>query len=395
MEPIARQVQATGGDPVTLARALADRLAGPELALALVFVDHRLEPSAFAALQRALPAPVIGCVAPAVIGPGTLPDGAPAAVALGLYGSWLRVGVGVAAELSRAVGDPTDRAGALASGLARGRDAVHAAAAMLGTPLEALEPSRHVALTLFDGLSPQVEAFCIGAAAAAPQLRFVGGGAAGIAAGELPARGDVRTAVWANGALHFDAGVVALLDSDQPFHVVAASHLVATELKTVVTAASGRAIEALDGRPAASQLRRMLERSGEALDVPEPSHALARLIDGVPYVRSIVRVEGERLVLSSAVEPGHILRVMRPGELARTTQRALAAAAERVGGTMAAFVAFSCLARHAEARLRGGRELAAVQAAYPMVGIQTVSEQSGMLLVNHTLAGLAIGALKP
>ena len=108
------------------------------------------------------------------------------------------------------------------------------------------------------------------------------------------------------------------------------------------------------------------------------------------------RIAGERLILSSAVEPGHVLRVMRPGDLVRTTQRDLATAAERVGGTMAAFLAFSCLARHTEAASRAGEcELATTYAAYPMIGFHTVSEQSGMLLLNHTLTGLAIGALKP
>jgi len=115
----------------------------------------------------------------------------------------------------------------------------------------------------------------------------------------------------------------------------------------------------------------------------------------VPYVRSLYGVAGDRLILACAVEPGHVLRVMRPGDLIRMTTRDLGTAAERVGGTMAAFLAFSCMARHTEAELRGTeRELAAAFAAYPTVGFQTVSEQSGMLLVNHTLTGLAIGALK-
>ncbi|HEY0192403.1 MAG TPA: FIST C-terminal domain-containing protein, partial [Kofleriaceae bacterium] len=123
--------------------------------------------------------------------------------------------------------------------------------------------------------------------------------------------------------------------------------------------------------------------------------AFARYIDGIPYVRSIYRIAGERLILASAVEPGHVLRLMRPGDLVRTTQRDLATAAERVGGTMAAFLAFSCMARHTEVVGRAGaRELAATYAGYPMVGFQTLSEQSGMLLVNHTLTGLAIGAVK-
>jgi hypothetical protein len=38
--------------------------------------------------------------------------------------------------------------------------------------------------------------------------------------------------------------------------------------------------------------------------------------------------------------------------------------------------------------------MTATFAAYPTVGFQSLSEQSGMLLVNHTLTGLAIGAHK-
>jgi hypothetical protein len=38
------------------------------------------------------------------------------------------------------------------------------------------------------------------------------------------------------------------------------------------------------------------------------------------------------------------------------------------------------------------RELAEVYAAYPTIGFQSAGEQSGLLLVNHTLTGLAIGA---
>jgi hypothetical protein len=116
----------------------------------------------------------------------------------------------------------------------------------------------------------------------------------------------------------------------------------------------------------------------------------------VPYVRSLCRVSGDQLILACAVEPGHILRVMQAGDLIATTRRDLATAATRVGGTMAAFLAFSCMGRHLEAQSRGlDHELLAAYGAYPTVGFQTLSEQSGMLLVNHTLTGLAIGAPKP
>ncbi|HET9623863.1 MAG TPA: FIST C-terminal domain-containing protein, partial [Kofleriaceae bacterium] len=319
----------------------------------------------------------------------------PAAVALGLYGDWLRVGVGAVGELAH-------------GGLTRGRDAVHQAAAALGTTVDALDPARHVAIALHDGTSPGAEAFYIGSAATAPKLRFLGGGASidpeldpAIALGGDPS--DHPAAVWAHGEARGDAGVVAVLECDQPFHVVSSCHLVASELKTVVTAVSGpatgrgagRVIDELDGRPAASRLRQLVAQLGDELDLPRPIHALARFLDGVPYVRSIVGVVGERVILASAVEPGHVLRVMRPGALGRTTARDLATATERVGGAMAAFVAFACQVRQREAHLRHTeRELAAMYATCPMVGFHTVSEQSGMLLVNHTLTGLAIGAIK-
>jgi len=375
-EPIARQAFVAGRDPGELARALVDRLAGPGLQIAFVFGDRRLDPGVLERAARALPAPVVGCAAAGVIGsrwPGT----DPAVVGLGLYGDWLRVGVGVASELSR-------------DALTASHDAVNRAAEALGSTADALEPGRHIAITLIDSRYDREEAFCIGAAAAAPRIRFVGGcTSTDLDDGEA-------SWVWADGAARSDAGVVVVLDSDQPFHAVTSAHLVPTELKTVVTAVSGRTIEQLDGRPAAPRLRQLIASIGGRLDEPRPSHAFARYLDGVPYVRSLSAVSGDHLILTCAVEPGHILRVMQPGDLIGTTRRDLATAATRVGGSVAAFLAFSNLARHAEAIARGtDRELAAIYATCPAVGFHSISEQSGMLLVNHTLTGLAIGAPKP
>jgi hypothetical protein len=376
-EPIARQVLATGGSSAELARALVDRLASPALQIAFVFADRRLDPLAFAGIQRLLSGPVVGATASGVIGPGSVPAGAPAAVGLGLYGDAVRVGVSVAPELSRAA-------------LSRGRDAVHHAAISLGTTVDALDPGRHVAITLFDGRSGHEDAFCIGTAASAPKIRFVGGAPAIEIDDERP------TVLWAKGEVLTDAGIVVVLDCEQPFHAVSSSHLVPTEVRTVVTAANGCVIQELDGRPAAPRLRHLVAGLGDVLDEPRPAHALARYLDGVPYVRTLHRVDGDHLVLANAVEVGHILRVMRPGDLIRTTRRDLETASDRVGGTMAAFVGFSCGGRHAEAALRhSDADLMATHAAYPMIGIRTLSEQSGMLFVNHTLTGLAIGASKP
>ena len=364
----------TGDDPAKLASALVEQLASPELRVAFVFADRRLDPAAFAGMERALSAPVVGATTVGVLGAGAPAGDVPAAVGLGLYGGWLRAGIGIAPELSQAA-------------LSRSHEAVVRAAAALGTTPDALDPGRHVAITLLDGECSAQEAFCIGSAACAPKIRFLGGGASSALDHDPPAR------VWARGEVLSDAGVVVVLDSELPFHAVSSCHLVPTELKTVVTSATGRVIDELDGWPAAARLRQLIGRLDDQLEEPRPTHAFARYIDGAPYVRSLHHVSDGRLVLTSTVETGHVLRVMRPGNLIETTKQALGAAAERVGGTMAAFLAFSCVGRHSEAVIRGrAHELASVYAAYPTVGAQTLCEQSSLLLVNHTLTGLAIGA---
>ena len=376
-----------GRAPDQLARALADRLAGRDLRIAFVFADRRLDPTALAGVHRALGAPVVGCSASGVIG-SYLPGAEPEVVGLGLYGDWVRAGIGVATDLSGAA-------------LTHSHDAVHRAAAALGTSADALEPGRHVAITMVDGRYDREEAFCIGSAAAAPRIRFIGGCTStdldpgGSAAIQTSMQTSMQTSVWVNGEVLTDAGVVVVLESDQPFHAVTSAHLVPTELRTVVTAVSGRVIEQLDGRPAAPRLRQLIASIGDRLDEPRPSHAFARYLDGVPYVRSLHEISGDHLVLTCAVEPGHVLRVMQPGDLLGATRRDLATATTRLGGGIAAFLAFSSTGRHDEATARGtGSELAAAYAACHAVGFHTPSEQSGMLLVNHTLTGLAIGAPK-
>lgn len=374
MDGIARNVRVTGLDAGPVVKELTEQLAGDRLRLVLVFADWRIDPYALArGMQRALPAPVIGCttVGPISGVPGSQP---PTACAVGFYGDWLRVGVGLATELPK-------------SALARSRDGVERAAAALGTTLDALDPNRHVALAFVDGLCGHEEAFCIGTAAAAPQIRVVGGSAS-------TEHGSTRRSfVWANGEVLADAGIVVLLESEVPFEAVTSSHLTATPAKTVVTAAAGRVIEELDGMPAGRRIRQLIAQVGGTLDDLHPQYSFARFVGGKPYVRSMVLVEDDLIHTASAVEVGHVLHVMRPGDLIGQTQRDLTAAAERLGGTMSSFLAFSCLARHYEAAANGiERALLATYAQFPTTGFQSFGEQTGTLLVNHTLTGLAIGA---
>ncbi|HSK02378.1 MAG TPA: FIST N-terminal domain-containing protein [Kofleriaceae bacterium] len=387
-ESPAQQVVATGTDAARVAGDLVERLRAPDLRLAFVFADWRLDPVTIAEVtQRGLaPAPVVGGTTVGVIAPaagraGGRGDEPPAAAALGLYGDWVRAGVGVAPELPK-------------SPLARSRDAVEQAAVALGTRAAELDPARHVGVTIADGSGGHEEAFCIGSAAAAPQIRVIGG----CVATEL--QSSRKPYIWVNGEVLADAGAVILIETELPVCAVTSTHLLPTDVRTVVTGAAGRVVTELDGHPAGRRLHELVRQLGDEVDRPGPAalplptrYAFARYVGGAPYVRSILHVDGDHVVLAGTVEPGHVLRLMRSGDLIGTTRRDLAAAAERVGGTMVALLAVSCIGRHLEAAARAiERELAEVYAAYPTIGFQSSSEQTGPSLVNHTLTGLAIGA---
>ena len=363
---IAKQVVTEGEDAERVARAIVDGLRGPDLAFAFVFADWRLDANVLGTLpSRELGVPVVGGTALGVIGPR--PTQGMTAVGLGFYGDAVKFGVGIATDVPR-------------SPIPKSRDAVKEAAKALGTTVDKLDPARHVGVMIVDGKCGSEEACCIGSAAAAPQIRFVGG----------CVDSAHKPVVWAAGEAFSDAAVVVVIESALPFVVVQSTHVVPTEIKTVVTAASGRSISELDGFPAASRLASLVAHLGP-LGAPRTPYSFARYVDGIPYVRSITDIDGECLQLASAVEPGQVLRIMRPGDLIGQTVRDLADAEAKVNG-MSAFLAFSCIGRHWEAAARGiERELGVAYATYPTVGFQSFGEQSGMLLCNHTLTGLAIG----
>ncbi len=378
---MARHVVAVGMDASRVAASLAAQLAAPDLKVVFVFSDFRLDSAVMArVLTRALrPAVVVGGTTGGVIAPGA-PATAPCAAAMGLYGDWVRVGVGVAPQLTHAA-------------LTHSREAVITAVTALRRTVDDLDASRHAGITLFDSRSNQAEAFCIGSAATAPRARFVGGAVSAHAH-----RADQgRPTVWVDGHTLTDAGVVVMVESLLPIAALLSIHLVPTQIKTVVTGASGRMIDELDGMPAVPRLRALLapltSRGAAAVTAGAPTEwAFARYIDGVPYARSMTWLDDGRIHLASTVDVGQVLHVMRTGDLVGTTQRDLAATAARIGGEVSALLAFSCISRHWEADMRHlHAELAAAFAQYPTIGFQSAGEQSGMLLVNHTLTGLAIG----
>ena len=202
---------------------------------------------------------------------------------LGFYGDWLRVGIGVASDLPK-------------SPLARSRDAVQprrGRARHDGRRARSRPPRRdHVRRR---HLRPR-----------GGVLHRLGGGRAAD-----PVRRRLRrsTELGPRGAA--SSGPTARC-SRTPGVVVAARERAAVRGGDVVAPGrdrrsrpssprpSGRVIDELDGRPAASRLRELVAELGGTLDEARPSYSFARYVDGMPYVRSMPRHRGRASSTSRA-----------------------------------------------------------------------------------------------
>lgn len=395
---VAQRANATGGGDRAVRRAsvsarspeqVADDLAvalGPtETSLVIAFVSSELDPAGVAAAlhARMAPAQVVGCTS---IGEIAGPVATGTAVGVVLDGVRVKYGVGLAAGLSRGP-------------IQAGRAAVSAAANAMGLVADELDPARHVAITLVDGRSPMAEGFCLGTAAAAPRIGFVGGSASDardVPRGNAPSPDAGTCAIFHDGVAHRDAGLVVVLAPQGSFEVITSEHMIPTPLRVVVTGAdpAHRLVTELDGHPAARRYAEVIRAAGG--NGPLDTSLAARFpfavyIGGRPYVRSVSGVAGDELRLAAAVDEGAVLRIMRPGDLVAQTRSALAGANSRLG-QLDCVIAFSCLGRHLEAVSRGATgALDDIYASLPVCGFHSFGEQSGPLLVNHTLAALALG----
>ncbi len=290
-----------------------------------------------------------------------------------LEAAWCRAGVGIAKLC----------AGPIVSG----QHAVQHAMEQLGLQNHDITRN-HVAITLFDGSSSYEESFCLGTAMVVPGLRVVGGalGSPDYATGRRPK-------IWLGTECHECLGVVILLESKRKVASLGSIHVEPSNVRTIVTASSGKQILELDGLPACSRYLALISDVANHTLLPdEPTlYPFGWYSRGRPYVRSVMRVHEDYLQMAGTVTRGQVLRVMKPTDIVAATHRDLANAAAELG-SMAGWLAFSCVEREFEARFRN--VLPALRDEYfsvPCFGFESLGEQSGMMLINHTLTGLAIG----
>ena len=363
----ARLGSSRGNTPEAAARELAGSLAQPGAAFHLVFASPRYEPAALAdALADALPgAPVIGCTTAGEISPRGFSQGS--LVGVSLAAPELRF----ACELVQ----PLETAS-----FADIRAAADHALAEVGKGAGEL-----YGMLLIDGLSQREESLAAAVAAAAPQVRWVGGSAADL---------EFKAAhIFHRGRAVRDAALLVVLRTSLPIAIIKSDHMRPTGKKTVVTQASARLVFELEGRPALERYAQLLGVSAAGLTRElAGAHPFACRVAGASYVRSVSGLEPRALRFACAVAPGTVLELMEPGDLVGETEQALSDAKVAAGGDLAAVVAFNCLGRFLEAEQSGLVErLGQAYAAHPVVGFNTYGEQCDGLHVNHTFTGLAFG----
>ncbi|MFH1469160.1 MAG: FIST N-terminal domain-containing protein [Pseudomonadota bacterium] len=370
---------ATDGAPRALAVELARRLRPASPSTVLFFAHPRHDFAALAArMQEQFPeALTVGCTTLGEIGPCGFTRGA--VVALGL-GSPCRAAAALVPELTSF----------------RFEDGAHVLDQLrdqLGLADDSIVPGRHVLITLLDGLSGMEELVVAAIGTSLPAVSLVGGSA-----------GDdlrlIETQVAVDGRACAGGAVVLLLEPSVPFHPFQIHHFEATSERVVVTRADPqrRVVQRLNGRPAAQVLADLV---GVPLERLRSEGSVGLALHGLQfgfhagseyYLRAVMKIEGEALIMAGAVEEGAILTLMRSGDMLTSTRQGIARAIEQLGARPAAMLLFNCGGRLFEAEARGQvQALFEAQGEVPAIGFTTYGEQFGPMLLNQTLTGLLLG----
>jgi hypothetical protein len=109
------------------------------------------------------------------------------------------------------------------------------------------------------------------------------------------------------------------------------------------------------------------------------------------FMRSVMTVIGDNLLLAGSLEEGTIIYPMRPGDLVDETRRGIEAALRTVEQPEGLLL-FNCGGRMWEATSQGRvAELARAMLPIRGAGFTTYGEQFRAVHLNHTLTGLVFG----
>ncbi len=298
------------------------------------------------------------------------------------YGTGGAVALALGPEL---IAEAASTLAVLDDGVEAGVSAAAAAlSAELGQSIRDLDPLQWVGLGFLEGASGREEKINEALGNAAPLLPFVGGSAGDRIRFE-------RTWVYAKGELRHNACALLLLRPARPFAILKTCHFVATPVEVTVTKCDPdkRLIHELDGRPA-------VERYAELIGVPVPElgfpHFLANplglMIDGEPWLRSIIRPVETSLFFACSVLEGMTLNLMQAQDIVENAATAFAKATAPLGVPPRAAILFNCAYRMIEVQIKGiGDAYHGALSSVVHAGLHSNGE-SYLGHINQTLTGI-------
>ncbi|MEM1343178.1 MAG: FIST N-terminal domain-containing protein [Pseudomonadota bacterium] len=351
-----------------LSLALGSGGAGP-FALVALFVPTGMAIARLAGeAERRLQAPVIGCTTAGEIAEGYAED---TIVALALPRSHFTAHLCPIQNIAT-----LDRA-ATAHAVLTARHEVAAA-----------EPEwpGQFAMLLVDGLS-RAEDRLVSAIAPALGTTPLFGGSAG------DGLDFTRTQVFANGHVHQDGAVLALIRTRCEVEVFRFDHFRPTEKRMVVTAAdpANRLVKEINAEPAAAEYARIVGKDpGQLTPFTFAANPVVVRLGGQHHVRAIQQVEPNGdLRFFSAIDEGLVLSVADKRDIVEHLEESLAGLHAR--RAPAAILACDCILRRLEAeQSQRFRAVSNVLTRYGVVGFSTYGEQHNGLHVNQTFTGVAL-----
>jgi len=374
-----RQAVTFAGDAETAIREIRDRIAQPQMTLAILFIDPALGAEAVqAAVQKHWPdVPIVGATASGHVSSLGLGEATISAVSLAAPDFFV-----VAGHM-----DCTEEFDA------RGvRAGVKRLVAHLDRQAGPCDETNTFAMMFLAYKSMYEER----------ALNTVYGSLGGINLfGGSASRADEQRGCWIlqGGSVRRDSIAVALVRTTRPFTIFSTHHFRGTGERLAITGAipSERLVTEINGEPAADEYARLVGVSTEELrERAYIERPVAVKIGDQYYLRSIVRVNADgTLLFGCALEIGTTLRVVVPESMAANLEGEFARIRGLVGPPDVMITA-DCA--HRRLGLNSDNERNAVSRLLieqNAVGFGSYGEQFNRTHLNHTLTGVAIGARKP
>ncbi|HNX71088.1 nitric oxide-sensing protein NosP [Rivihabitans pingtungensis] len=343
--------------------------------LVLIFASPDYPPEALAAAlnRRFADTLVVGCTTAGEIGPGGYQHHSISAVSF------------AAPDFCAVAQRIDDLAGmSLSDALGVAMGARHQLGVRSPFPIE----RRTFALLLIDGLSAREEQVASRLSRALGDIPMFGGSAGDNMRFE-------RTAVLIDGQFVSAAAALVLVSTPHPFEVFKSEHAAGYGERVVVTEADAdrRIVTEINAEPAAAEYARLLGLAPEKL-TPQAfaAHPLVLQVGGVPYVRSIQRVNPDlSLSFFCAIDEGLVLSGTRAHDVVSNLARTFDGLRRRLGPLQIVLGCDCILRTLAEHDSATRTRLSALLAANHVVGFNTYGEQFNAMHVNQTFTGIAIG----